>query len=115
MARITAPARVLKDTVKTSLVEAGSSSAHTWLCTNTFPLFSHSVTPTEPTPGAADTVSFLGLDLTSQGAEIALYVLFALSAVGALGLALFAYKYTKSSKRSKRSHKQSHMELSSKM
>ncbi|NXS88978.1 LPH hydrolase, partial [Erpornis zantholeuca] len=67
------------------------------------------VTPTEPTLGAADSVRFLGLDLTPQNAEIALYVLFALSAVGALGLALFAYKYGKSSKRS---HKQSHMELS---
>ncbi|NXC54898.1 LPH hydrolase, partial [Aleadryas rufinucha] len=70
------------------------------------------VTPTEPTPGAADSVHFLGLDLTSQNAEIALYVLFALSAVGALGLALFAYKYGKSSKRSP---KQSHMELNSKL
>uniref|UniRef100_A0A8C3M8V1 Uncharacterized protein n=1 Tax=Geospiza parvula TaxID=87175 RepID=A0A8C3M8V1_GEOPR len=68
--------------------------------------------PEDPTPGAADSVSFLGLDLTSQGAEIALYVLFALSIVGALGLALFAYKY---GKLSKRSHKQSHMELSSKL
>ncbi|NXH06054.1 LPH hydrolase, partial [Loxia leucoptera] len=67
------------------------------------------VTPTDPTPGAADSVHFLGLDLTSQGAEIALYVLFALSIVGALGLALLAYKYRKSSKRS---HKQPHMELS---
>uniref|UniRef100_A0A8C9N6J8 Lactase n=1 Tax=Serinus canaria TaxID=9135 RepID=A0A8C9N6J8_SERCA len=64
--------------------------------------------PEVPTPGAADSVRFLGLDLTSQGAEIALYVLFALSIVGAMGLALFAYKYGKSSKRS---HKQSHMEL----
>ncbi|NXV01008.1 LPH hydrolase, partial [Cettia cetti] len=70
------------------------------------------VTPTDPTPGAADSVHFLGLDLTSQDAEIALYVLFALSAVGALALALFAYKYRKLSKRS---HKQSHIELSSKM
>ncbi|KAI1237366.1 hypothetical protein IHE44_0014631 [Lamprotornis superbus] len=70
------------------------------------------VTPTDPTPGAADSVHFLGLDLTSQSAEIALYVLFALSAVGALGLALFAYKY---GKLSKRSHKQSHIELSSKL
>ncbi|XP_039564783.1 lactase-phlorizin hydrolase [Passer montanus] len=70
------------------------------------------VTPTDPTPGAADSVHFLGLDLTSQGAEIALYVLFALSVVGALGLALFAFKY---GKLSKRSHKQSHMELSSKL
>ncbi|XP_064291315.1 lactase/phlorizin hydrolase isoform X2 [Passer domesticus] len=70
------------------------------------------VTPTDPTPGAADSVHFLGLDLTSQGAEIALYVLFALSVVGALGLALFAFKY---GKLSKRSHKQPHMELSSKL
>ncbi|NWR48103.1 LPH hydrolase, partial [Regulus satrapa] len=70
------------------------------------------VTPTEPVPGAADSVHFLGLDLTSQAAQIALYVLFALAAVGALGLAFFGYKYAKSSKRS---HKQSHMELHSKM
>ncbi|KAF4788169.1 Lactase-phlorizin hydrolase [Turdus rufiventris] len=70
------------------------------------------VTPTDPTPGAADSVHFLGLDLTSQNAEIALYVLFALSAVGALGLVLFAFKYRKLSKRS---HKRSHIELSSKM
>ncbi|NWS83668.1 LPH hydrolase, partial [Toxostoma redivivum] len=67
------------------------------------------VTPTDPAPGAADSVHFLGLDLTPQSAEIALYVLFALSAVGALGLALFAYKY---GKLSKRSQKQSHIELS---
>ncbi|XP_039242243.1 lactase-phlorizin hydrolase [Pipra filicauda] len=70
------------------------------------------VTPPDPTPGAAATVSFLGLDLTSQSAEIALYMLFALSGVGALALALFGYKYGKSVKRS---HKQSHMELRSKM
>lgn len=70
------------------------------------------MTPTDPTPGAADSVSFLGLDLTSRDAEIALYVLFALSIVGALGLALSAYKY---GKLSKSSHKQSHMELSSKL
>ncbi|NXE91445.1 LPH hydrolase, partial [Menura novaehollandiae] len=70
------------------------------------------VTPTDTTPGAADSVQFLGLDLTSQNAEIALYVLFALSGVGALGLALFAYKYGKLSKRSR---KQSHIELSSKL
>ncbi|NXG61013.1 LPH hydrolase, partial [Hemiprocne comata] len=57
------------------------------------------VTPTEATPGLADSVRFLGLDLTSQSAEIALYVLFALSGVGALGLALFAYRYGKLSKR----------------
>ncbi|KAM9629680.1 lactase/phlorizin hydrolase [Morphnus guianensis] len=66
------------------------------------------VTPTDTTPGLADSVRFLGLDLTAQSAEIALYVLFALSAVGALSLALFAYKY---GKLSKRSHKQSRMEL----
>ncbi|NXC05302.1 LPH hydrolase, partial [Orthonyx spaldingii] len=66
------------------------------------------VTPTDPAPEEADSVHFLGLDLTSQNAEIALYVLFALSAVGALGLAFFAYKYCKSSKRSL---KQPHMEL----
>lgn len=70
------------------------------------------MTPTDPTPAAADSVRFLGLDLTPQGAETGLYVLFALSAVGALGLALFAYKYRKSSKKS---HKQSHIELSTKM
>ncbi|XP_068051279.1 lactase/phlorizin hydrolase isoform X1 [Anomalospiza imberbis] len=70
------------------------------------------VTPTDPAPGASDSVRFFGLALTSQGAEIALYVLLAISAVGALGLALFAYTYGKSSKRS---HKQSHMELSSKL
>ncbi|XP_009872454.1 PREDICTED: lactase-phlorizin hydrolase, partial [Apaloderma vittatum] len=63
------------------------------------------VTPTDSTPGLADSVSFLGLDLTSQSAEVALYVLFALSAVGALGLVLFAYKYRKLSRSSaKRSH-----------
>ncbi|NWY48330.1 LPH hydrolase, partial [Sylvia atricapilla] len=73
------------------------------------------VTPTDPSPGAADSVHFLGLDLTAQGAETALYVLLALSAVGALGLALFAYKYRKSSKKSKRPHKQSQMELTTKM
>ncbi|NXK87841.1 LPH hydrolase, partial [Formicarius rufipectus] len=70
------------------------------------------VPPPDPTPGAADTVSFLGLDLTSQSAEIALYVLFALSGVGVLALALFAYKYRKLSKRSL---KQAHMELRSKL
>lgn len=67
------------------------------------------MTPTDTTPGLADSVRFLGLDLTAQNAEIALYVLFALSGVGVLGLALFAYKY---GKLSKRSHKQSHLELS---
>ncbi|NWS95750.1 LPH hydrolase, partial [Mionectes macconnelli] len=70
------------------------------------------VIPPDPTPGAADTVSFLGLDLTSQSAEIALYVLFALSGVGALALALFGYKY---GKLAKRSPKQSQVELTSKM
>ncbi|NWI54919.1 LPH hydrolase, partial [Calyptomena viridis] len=70
------------------------------------------VTPTGSTPGAADSVQFLGLDLTSQSAEIALYVLFALSGIGALTLALFAYKY---GRLSKRSPKQSHMELSNKL
>ncbi|KAJ7407418.1 Lactase-phlorizin hydrolase [Willisornis vidua] len=70
------------------------------------------VTPPDPTPGAADTVSFLGLDLTAQNAEIALYVLFALSGVGALAVAVFAYNY---GKLSKRSPKQSHMELRHKM
>ncbi|NXA74906.1 LPH hydrolase, partial [Thryothorus ludovicianus] len=67
------------------------------------------VTPTAPTPGAGDSVQFLGLDLTYQDAEIALYVHFALSAVGVLGLAVFAYKYRKLSKRSR---KQTRMELS---
>ncbi|NXC28283.1 LPH hydrolase, partial [Campylorhamphus procurvoides] len=66
------------------------------------------VPPPDPTPGAADTVSFLGLDLTPQSAEIALYVLFALSIVGALALALFAYKCRKLSRRAP---EQSHMEL----
>uniref|UniRef100_A0A8B9DLH2 Lactase n=1 Tax=Anser cygnoides TaxID=8845 RepID=A0A8B9DLH2_ANSCY len=45
-------------------------------------------------------VRFLGLDLTSQSAEIALYVLFALCGIGALGLALLAYKYGTLSKKS---------------
>jgi len=63
----------------------------------------------DTTPGLADSVRFLGLDLTSQRAEIALYVLFALSAIGALGLALISYKYGTISKRY---HKQSSMELS---
>ncbi|NXM75079.1 LPH hydrolase, partial [Serilophus lunatus] len=67
------------------------------------------VTPTESTPGAPDSVHFLGLELTSQRAEIALYVLFALLGVGALALALFAYRY---GRLSKRSPKQPHMELS---
>ncbi|NXI38882.1 LPH hydrolase, partial [Galbula dea] len=67
------------------------------------------VTPTDTTPGLTDSVHFLGLDLTSQSAEIALYVLLALSAVGALAVALFAYKH---GKLSRRTHKQSHMELS---
>eukprot|EP00076_Gallus_gallus_P002678 NP_001104816.1 lactase-phlorizin hydrolase precursor [Gallus gallus] len=75
----------------------------------------HPCLETEPdvipdtTPGLADSVRFLGLDLTSQRAEIALYVLFALSAIGALGLALISYKYGTISKRY---HKQSSMELS---
>ncbi|NXJ74020.1 LPH hydrolase, partial [Trogon melanurus] len=67
------------------------------------------VTPTDTAPGLADSVSFLGLDLTSQSAEVALYVLFALSAVGALGLVLFAYGY---GKLSRSSPKRSPMELS---
>ncbi|NWR57682.1 LPH hydrolase, partial [Bucorvus abyssinicus] len=58
------------------------------------------VTPTDPELGLANSVRFLGLDLTSQSAEIALYVLFALSAVGVLGLALLVYKYGKVAKRS---------------
>ncbi|KAM9235811.1 lactase/phlorizin hydrolase [Leptosomus discolor] len=66
-------------------------------------------TPPDTAPGPADSVRFLGLDLTAPRAEIALYVLFALSAVGALGLALLAYKYGKLSKRPR---KQSHVELS---
>ncbi|KAK2516356.1 Lct, partial [Columba livia] len=49
------------------------------------------VTPTDRTPGLAASTHFFGLSLTSQSAEIALYVLFALSAVGALGLALLGY------------------------
>ncbi|XP_065606571.1 lactase/phlorizin hydrolase [Cyrtonyx montezumae] len=74
----------------------------------------HPCLETEPevipdtTPGLADTVRFLGLGLTSQSAEIALYVLFALSGIGALGLALLSYKY---GTLSKRYHKQSPMEL----
>ncbi|NXX06148.1 LPH hydrolase, partial [Larus smithsonianus] len=66
------------------------------------------VTPTDTAPEPADSVHFLGLELTSQNAEIALYVLFALSAVGVLGLALLAFKYGKLSKRSR---KQSPTEL----
>uniref|UniRef100_A0A8B9SEC9 Beta-glucosidase n=1 Tax=Apteryx owenii TaxID=8824 RepID=A0A8B9SEC9_APTOW len=65
------------------------------------------VTPPGTTPGLADSVRFLGLDLTSQSAEIALYVLFALSGIGALGLVLFSYKYGKRFKRA-----QSHIKLS---
>ncbi|NXT75155.1 LPH hydrolase, partial [Zapornia atra] len=64
---------------------------------------------TVTTPGPAGSVHFLGLDLTSHSAEVALYVLFALSAVGALALALFAYKY---GKLAKRSQKPSHIALS---
>ncbi|NWU93151.1 LPH hydrolase, partial [Upupa epops] len=67
------------------------------------------VPPTDTIPGLADSVRFLGLDLTSESAEIALYVLFALAAVGAVCLALAAFKYGKTSKRS---DKQSHMKLS---
>ncbi|XP_048808723.1 lactase/phlorizin hydrolase isoform X2 [Lagopus muta] len=62
----------------------------------------------DTTPGLADSVRFLGLDLTSHSAETALYVLFALSGIGALGLALISYKY---GTLSKRSHKQSSIEL----
>jgi len=70
-------------------------------------VFPGTVTPTAPTPGPADSVHFLGLELPSHSAEVALYVLFALSAAGVLGLALFAYKYGKLSKRSrKRTHTQ---------
>ncbi|XP_025944747.1 lactase-phlorizin hydrolase [Apteryx rowi] len=65
------------------------------------------VTPPGTTPGLAGSVRFLGLDLTSQSAEIALYVLFALSGIGALGLVLFSYKYGKRFKRA-----QSHIKLS---
>lgn len=73
-------------------------------------VFPCTVTPTVPTTvDLADNVRFLGLDLTSHSAEIALYVLFALSGVGALGLALLAYKYGTLSKKSR---KQSPMELS---
>ncbi|XP_035753771.1 lactase-phlorizin hydrolase isoform X2 [Egretta garzetta] len=66
-------------------------------------------TPTAATPGPAGSVRFLGLELTSQSAEIALYGLLALSAVGALGLVLFASMYGRLSKRTR---KRSHMELS---
>lgn len=73
-------------------------------------VFPCTVTPTVPTAvELANNVRFLGLDLTSQSAEIALYVLFALSGVGALVLALLAYKYGTLSKKSR---KQSPMELS---
>lgn len=80
------------------------------LFTNTFFLFVFpwTVTPTDVTPKPVDSVHFLGLDLTSHSAEIALYVLFALCAAGALGLALLAFKY---GKLSKRSHKLSAMEF----
>lgn len=67
------------------------------------------MTPTDRTPELAAGTHFLGLDLTSQNAEIALYVLFALSAVGALGCALLGYMY---GKLSKRSYERSHTELS---
>ncbi|NXL89715.1 LPH hydrolase, partial [Alectura lathami] len=63
--------------------------------------------PPDTTPAAS--VRFLGLRLTSQHAEIALYVLFALLGIGALGLALISCKYGALSKRYR---KQSPMELS---
>lgn len=95
---------------------AGSSSAPTAMeklspgrgLTPIF-VFSWTVTPTDTAPGAADSVHFLGLDLTSQSAEIALYVLFALSVVGALGLVLSAFRCRKTPKSS---HKPPQMELS---
>ncbi|XP_061861226.1 lactase/phlorizin hydrolase [Colius striatus] len=63
----------------------------------------------EPRPEAGTSVHFLGLQLTSQSAETALYILFALLGVGVLVLALLAYTY---GKLSKRSPKQPHVELS---
>ncbi|NXG44262.1 LPH hydrolase, partial [Psilopogon haemacephalus] len=67
------------------------------------------VTPTDTAPGPVDSVNFLGLDLTSQSAEIALYVLFALSVVGILGLSLSAFMCRKTPKSSP---KRRQMELS---
>ncbi|KAM6421692.1 lactase/phlorizin hydrolase [Rhynochetos jubatus] len=68
--------------------------------------------PTDTIPGLSGVVRFLGLDLTTQSAEVALYVLFALAGGGALGLVLLAYGYGRLSRRShKRSHKQSDMKL----
>ncbi|NXT55352.1 LPH hydrolase, partial [Pluvianellus socialis] len=66
------------------------------------------VTPTDTAPAPADSVHFLGLDLTSQSAETGLYVLFALSIAGALALALLALKY---GILSKKAHQQPPMEL----
>ncbi|NWW53881.1 LPH hydrolase, partial [Pedionomus torquatus] len=67
------------------------------------------VTPTGTAPAPADSVSFLGLELTSQSAETALYVHFALCIAAVLVVALFAYKYGKLSKRArKRTHMQLH-------
>ncbi|XP_074001413.1 lactase/phlorizin hydrolase isoform X1 [Numenius arquata] len=66
------------------------------------------VTPTDTAPAPADSVHFLGLELTSHSAETALYVHFALCVVAVLVLALLAYKYGKLSKRSR---KRTHMEL----
>uniref|UniRef100_A0A7M4EBU7 Lactase n=2 Tax=Crocodylus porosus TaxID=8502 RepID=A0A7M4EBU7_CROPO len=53
-------------------------------------------------------VRFLGFELASSNAEIALYVLFALLLVDLLTFALFFYKY---GKLSKRVHKPPHLEL----
>ncbi|NXU52243.1 LPH hydrolase, partial [Turnix velox] len=57
---------------------------------------------TAPEPAEADKVSFLGLELPSQHAEIALYVLFALGVIEVLALAFFAFQYGKLSKRSRK-------------
>ncbi|NWV26721.1 LPH hydrolase, partial [Origma solitaria] len=70
------------------------------------------VTPTDPSPGAGDSVNFLGLHLAPRNAEIALYVLFALAKIGTSAVAILAYKYRKLSKKT---HKQSDMELNTKL
>ncbi|XP_062974386.1 lactase/phlorizin hydrolase [Elgaria multicarinata webbii] len=66
-------------------------------------------TATSPSPSnstesidhsALEMVRFLGLDLTSSRAEIALYALFGLFLVAILGLALFSYVYRKTTKKS---------------
>ncbi|NXS97457.1 LPH hydrolase, partial [Jacana jacana] len=66
------------------------------------------VPPPDTAPAPADSVHFLGLELTSQSAATALYVHFALCIVGVLVVALLAYKYGKLARRSR---KRTHMEL----